>query len=86
METINELNELFRELESTYQEDRYAIEKFNVFDAFNIQRSELAWSAWIAYLLNPDAKHGMGNVFLKLFLKQLGLPEDFVEKAKKNER
>lgn len=84
--TINQqLDEIFSTLESTYQEYNKAPDSFNVFDAFRIKRSELAWSAWIAYLLDPSEKHGMGNIFLKLFLKQLGLPEDFVEKAKKNE-
>ena len=80
--TINQqLDELFCTLESTYQEYNKAPDSFNVFDAFRIQRSEVVWSAWIAYLLNPNENHCMGNVFLKLFLEKLGLPENFVLKA-----
>ena len=58
-----------------YQEN--AGEMFNVFEAFDIKRSELAWSAVIAYLLNPKGKHCCGDVFLKLFIKQLPKPIEF---------
>lgn len=82
MEKVNQqLDELFRTLELTYQEDKNAQESFNVFETFRIQRSELAWSAWIAYLLNPNEKHGCKDLFLRLFLKQFNLQENFVTKA-----
>ncbi len=81
---MNELDELFRKLELTYQEDNNAPDSFNVFEAFRIQRSELAWSAWIAYLLNPQGNHGFGDIFLRLFLKHVHLPEDYVKAAQEN--
>ena len=82
--TINQqLDELFCTLESTYQEYNKAPDSFNVFDAFRIQRSELAWSAWIAYLLNPQENHGCGDIFLKLFIKLLSVPIEINTKCAK---
>ncbi len=82
--TFNQqLDELFCTLESTYQEYNKAPDSFNVFDAFRIQRSELAWSAWIAYLLNPQENHGCGDIFLKLFIKLLSVPIEINTKCAK---
>lgn len=82
METINQqMNTLFNEIESSYADKKEPKESFNIFEAFRIRNSELAWSAWIAYLLNPSEKHGKGDTFLKLFLEQLGLPNDYVLKT-----
>lgn len=64
------------------QEDkRKRGELFNVFDAFRIDHDELAWSAFLATLLDPNGSHGCGDVFLKLFLEQLKLPEKYVSRA-----
>lgn len=80
--TINEqLDALFGKLELTYQDDTKPEDSFNVFEAFRIEHSELAWSAWIAYLLNPQGNHGCGDIFLRLFLKHVSLPEDYVKVA-----
>lgn len=47
--------------------------RFNVFDF--IRPNELKLSEIIAFLLNPTAKHGQGDVFLRIFLKAIGKEE-----------
>lgn len=42
-------------------------ELFNVFDAFRIKHDELAWSAFLETLLDPQGNHGCGDLFLKTF-------------------
>ena len=49
-------------------------ELFNVFDAFRIDHSELAWSSFLATLLDPNGIHGCGDVFLRHFPY---IPKDF---------
>ena len=56
---------------------------FNVFDAMKVRTSELAWSAVIAYLLDPNGRHYCGDVFLTLFLKQLSPIFDIDTKSAK---
>ncbi len=46
---------------------------FNIFDY--LRNDELGLSAIIADLLNPNAKHGQGPIFLKLFLERLEFDE-----------
>jgi hypothetical protein len=46
---------------------------FNVFDALEIQRSELHHSRLLAYLIDPAGNHGKGAVFLKAFLQIAGI-------------
>lgn len=71
---VKKLHEDFQE-HLRYQEN--SGEMFNVFEAFGIRHRELAWSALIAYLLNPKGKHCCGDVFLKLFIKHLPNPIEF---------
>ena len=49
------------------QSKRERGELFNVFEAFRIDHSELAWSSFLATLLDPNGCHGCGDVFLKAF-------------------
>ncbi len=44
---------------------------FNVFETLSIVDAELRHSNMIAWLLNPESNHGLGEVFLKQFLKLL---------------
>jgi len=47
-------------------------ERFNVFEILNLQKNETrTHSALIAYLLNPQADHGCGSLFLDLLCKQI---------------
>lgn len=47
---------------------------FSVFKVFRVLYDELAWSAWIAYLLDPQEEHYCGDAFLKLFLERIPSP------------
>lgn len=51
-------------------------EGFNVFSILNMENSEnKTHSAFLGELLNPKGSHNFGNVFLKKFLKQIGIKE-----------
>jgi hypothetical protein len=51
-------------------------ENFNVFDILGMSTREVrTHSAFIAMLLNPEGSHGQKDVFLKLFLQQIGLTD-----------
>lgn len=54
-------------------------EKYSVFSALGVERSELIHSAFIKDLLDPKGMHGMKDTFLKSFLNHVGLDEDFLE-------
>ena len=54
-------------------------EKYSVFSALGMERSELIHSAFIKDLLDPKGMHGMKDTFLKSFLNHVGLGEDFLE-------
>ena len=54
-------------------------EKYSVFSALSVERSELIHSAFIKDLLDPKGMHGMKDTFLKSFLNHVGLGEDFLE-------
>lgn len=62
------------------QEDREKRgEDFNIFTTLNLGSNEVRLhSAFLAELLNPKGKHGMGDSFLTAFLETLGIPSDFL--------
>ena len=39
------------------------VDDFNVFSALDIVKSEVRHSAFLAWLLNPSASHGLGDYF-----------------------
>jgi hypothetical protein len=43
---------------------------FNFFEAIGAQRREVRHSDFLAFLLNPRGNHGLGDAFLRRFLKQ----------------
>jgi hypothetical protein len=45
--------------------------QFNVFEVLNIVNTEIRHSYVLAWLLNPNANHGCGDYFVKLFLKYI---------------
>jgi len=47
------------------------IAEFNVFETLDIIRAEIKHSIMLAWLMNPNANHGLGDQFLRLFLKYL---------------
>ena len=47
--------------------------EFNLFDVLSIARSELQHSRVVAWLLDPHGSHGLGDAFLRGFLRQAAL-------------
>lgn len=47
------------------------IAEFNIFEALGAVRNELRHSDFLAFLLNPSEKHGLGDLFLKRFLTRV---------------
>lgn len=47
------------------------IAEFNIFETMGAVRQELRHSEFLAFLLNPSEKHGLGDRFLKRFLKRV---------------
>lgn len=47
---------------------------YNVFTVLGIREQEVKHTALLADLLDPDGSHGLGAVFLRAFLKLVGLP------------
>src|SRR5687767_11657164 len=45
------------------------IAEFNILEALGVVRHELRHSDFLAFLLDPAGKHGMGDYFLKRFLQ-----------------
>lgn len=52
---------------------------FNIFTALNIERDEVFTHSNMIYaLLNPREKHGKGDTYLKLLLKEIGVSKTFL--------
>ena len=49
------------------------LNRFNVFDATDMRRREVKHTKFLAYLLNPNESHGLGDSFLLAFLGRLPL-------------
>lgn len=47
------------------------LDQFNVFEAIGAVRQEVRHSDFLAFLLNPQQTHGLGDAFLKLFLQKV---------------
>jgi len=50
--------------------------EFNIFEAIGAVRQELRHSDFLAFLLNPTENHGLGDEFLKRFLKAVVVQAD----------
>lgn len=58
-------------------------ENFNVFRILKLESKEVrTHSAFLGELLNPAGSHGMKDIFLKLFIEQIGFPEFDTDSAK----
>lgn len=52
---------------------------FNIFTTLNIERDEVFTHSNMIYaLLNPKGNHGMGDAYLKLLLKEIGISKTFL--------
>src|SRR5437016_3899769 len=47
------------------------LKQFNIFEAIGTVRQELRHSDFLAFLLNPQENHGLGDVFLKRLLQKI---------------
>ena len=52
------------------------LEEFNIFEALGIGRQELRHSNFFAWLMNPKGSHGLGDYFLKQFIRKLAKLSD----------
>lgn len=52
---------------------------FNVFNTLGLKTEEVRLhSAFLAELLNPNGSHGLSDTFLKLFLEEVKLPDNYI--------
>lgn len=56
-------------MDPDFQELERQIAEFNILEALGVVRQELRHSDFLAFLLDPAEKHGMGDFFLKRFLQ-----------------
>lgn len=45
------------------------LDEFNIFEAIGVVKQELRHSDFLAYILDPQQRHGLGDVFLKILLQ-----------------
>ena len=55
--------------DSTYQELKAYYEKTTIFNVLGVERSETRHSAFLCWLLNADANHGLGGEPMKKLLR-----------------
>ena len=47
------------------------LSEFNIFETLNLANAEIRHSNFLAWMLDPNGNHGLGNYFIKQFLKQI---------------
>lgn len=67
---ISQLNLLIQEQEFL-ELNEVLQENFNIFQLFDIETKEVHYSKVLSKLFDPLGNHGLGDIFLKLFLKML---------------
>jgi hypothetical protein len=65
----HKLLDLITDLERFAREKRFA-RGLNIFEAAGMQRQEIRHSNFLAFLLNPQETHGLGDAFLKRMLQR----------------
>lgn len=56
---------------------------FNVFNTLGLKTEEVRLhSAFLAELLNPNGSHGLSDTFLKLFIEEVKLPDNYINTQK----
>jgi len=61
-------NFLYENKELEHLED--IVDHFNIFVALDIKDNELKHSVFLSWLLDPSETHGLGDYFLKIFLRK----------------
>lgn len=64
LETFVSENEELEQLESL-------LDQFNIFEAVGMTRQEIRHSQFLAFLLDPQQKHGLGDAFIKQLLRKV---------------
>jgi len=87
---ITQLLQSVTAIKSKYDEiNRITGADYNIFNVLKLQRDEVRLhSRFIGDLLNPKGKHGLGDVFLELFIRQLvnAMPANILNEKYKLEK
>lgn len=77
--TTERLNELYSNLLDDVDFDRLdlGLKKPNIFSILKISRNEIRHSNFLSWLLDPKNSHGLGDIFLKRFLREVFSSDKF---------
>ena len=69
----NKLKKLYNELVNDSDFDKLELElnKPNIFEILKISKTEIRHSNFLSWLLNPRGSHGLGEVFIKRFIREI---------------
>ena len=80
---ILEREQLELEADTSFQQLSQKIRPMNIFEVLGVAKAEIRHSNFLAWLLDPDGSHGMGNKFLREFISKLGqqeaVPQDMTD-------
>lgn len=80
---LSKLSDLHEVEQKRIKQEEEVGKCFNVFFALQLCSDEVRLhSRLLAVLLNPKAKHGLGDKFLKSFLSAIDLPQDYISDCK----
>lgn len=80
---LSKLSDLHKAEQTRIKQEEEEGKCFNVFSALQLYSDEVRLhSRLLAVLLNPKAKHGLDDKFLKSFLLAAGLPHDYISDCK----
>ena len=48
----------------------FLLARFNIFETLSVERRELSYSSFLAFLLDPYGSHGVRDLFLRRFLQE----------------
>ncbi len=79
IDSANRLLEQATQITQHHEEIRVLLgEQFNIFSILNMESAENAThSAFLGELLNPNGRHNMGSLLLKLFIEQVNVDTQF---------
>ncbi|MGS4347125.1 PD-(D/E)XK nuclease family protein [Myroides odoratus] len=77
---IDKLKQL--ESDSYFQKLVNDLKEPNLFNVLKLDRYEIRHSTFLAWLLDPNEKHCLGNIFLSLFLSDIVKDKDLLNQAK----
>jgi len=69
-EDLGAIEELLQSVQEAKLGGRWRNTRFNVFDVMGRPRLEEAHSSYLAWVLDPDEAHGLGDAFLREFMRR----------------